>query len=45
VLAADYVLSTEIQGVVNPITAKLYSGGGSSYDDDDDEPMRDHDEL
>ncbi|THU93826.1 heat shock protein 70 [Dendrothele bispora CBS 962.96] len=35
----------EIQGVVNPITAKLYSGGGSSYDDDDDEPMRDHDEL
>ncbi|KAF5352939.1 hypothetical protein D9758_007870 [Tetrapyrgos nigripes] len=36
----------EIQGVINPITAKLYSGsGGSSYDDDDDEPTRDHDEL
>ena len=34
----------EIQGVVNPITAKLYTGaapGGS----DDDEATRDHDEL
>ncbi|KIK50753.1 hypothetical protein GYMLUDRAFT_51014 [Collybiopsis luxurians FD-317 M1] len=36
----------EIQGIVNPITTKLYSGGAeSSYDDDDDEPTRDHDEL
>lgn len=35
----------EVQGIVNPITAKLYSGGGSSYDDDDDDVMRDHDEL
>ncbi|KAG6808687.1 hypothetical protein H0H92_003249, partial [Tricholoma furcatifolium] len=35
----------EVQGVVNPITSKLYAGGdsGSSYDDDDF--SRDHDEL
>jgi len=35
----------EIQAVVNPITAKLYSGGGASSggDYDDDEPV--HDEL
>ncbi|EEB92886.1 hypothetical protein MPER_08534 [Moniliophthora perniciosa FA553] len=35
----------EVQGVVNPITTKLYSSGGPSSDDDDDEPLRDHDEL
>jgi len=33
----------EVQGVVNPITTKLYSGGESSSDDDD--ASRDHDEL
>lgn len=34
----------EIQGVVNPITAKLYSGG-STGSKDDEEATRDHDEL
>ncbi|ESK85627.1 hsp70 chaperone [Moniliophthora roreri MCA 2997] len=34
----------EVQGVVNPITTKLYSSGGASSDDDDG-PLRDHDEL
>ncbi|KAJ4500621.1 heat shock protein 70 family [Lentinula lateritia] len=36
----------EVQGIVNPITTKMYSGGGPSYgEDDDDEATRDHDEL
>ncbi|KAJ3514817.1 hypothetical protein NLJ89_g2143 [Agrocybe chaxingu] len=37
----------EVQGVVNPITAKLYAGaGGAGKDDDDDEEVtRNHDEL
>ncbi|KAG7087523.1 hypothetical protein E1B28_013482 [Marasmius oreades] len=34
----------EIQGVVNPITTKLYNAGGAGGDDSD-EPLRDHDEL
>ncbi|KAL9710559.1 ATPase with role in protein import into the ER [Leucoagaricus gongylophorus] len=37
----------EVQGIVNPITTKLYSGGssGSSSADDDEESGFDHDEL
>lgn len=35
----------EVQGVVNPITTKLYSSGEGKGDDDDDDPIRDHDEL
>jgi len=35
----------EVQGVVNPITSKLYSGGASGKSDDDEELGRDHDEL
>ncbi|PPQ69056.1 hypothetical protein CVT24_000099 [Panaeolus cyanescens] len=37
----------EVQGVVNPITSKLYSGGssGPSDDDDDEDVGRNHDEL
>ncbi|CCM02108.1 uncharacterized protein FIBRA_04185 [Fibroporia radiculosa] len=36
----------EVQGVVNPITTKLYSGGGSSYGSDEEEdPIHSHDEL
>ncbi|KAF9005393.1 hsp70-like protein [Cyathus striatus] len=35
----------EVQGVVNPITTKLYGGPPAGADDDDDEVMRDHDEL
>ncbi|KAJ3872158.1 heat shock protein 70 family [Lentinula edodes] len=36
----------EVQGIVNPITTKMYSGGAPSYgEDDDDEATRDHDEL
>ncbi|KAJ3980339.1 heat shock protein 70 family [Lentinula detonsa] len=36
----------EVQGIVNPITTKMYSGdGGPSYGDDDDDVTRDHDEL
>ena len=39
-------LLAEVQGVVNPITSKLYSGSGSSGGStDDDEVTRDHDEL
>jgi heat shock protein 5 len=34
----------EIQGIVNPITAKLYAGGATGGKDDD-EATRDHDEL
>jgi heat shock protein 5 len=35
----------EIQGVVNPITAKLYAGGAAAGDKDEDEATRNHDEL
>ncbi|KAJ3753171.1 heat shock protein 70 family [Lentinula raphanica] len=35
----------EVQGVVNPITTKMYSAGGEPSVDDDDEVTRDHDEL
>ncbi|KAG1875672.1 heat shock protein 70 family, partial [Suillus subluteus] len=35
---------SEIQGVVSPITSKLYSGGGAS-EPEDDGPYYDHDEL
>ncbi|KAG6908698.1 hypothetical protein DXG01_003631 [Tephrocybe rancida] len=36
----------EVQGVVNPITSKLYSNGDSgSPSSDDEDPIRDHDEL
>ncbi|KAF8662763.1 hypothetical protein AX16_001121 [Volvariella volvacea WC 439] len=36
----------EVQTVVNPITAKLYSQAGAGGEDDDEEdPIRDHDEL
>jgi endoplasmic reticulum chaperone BiP len=35
----------EVQGVVNPITTKLYSGGDSGANDDDDDSFGDHDEL
>ncbi|KAJ3727760.1 heat shock protein 70 family [Lentinula raphanica] len=35
----------EVQGVVNPITTKMYSAGGEPSGDDDDEVTRDHDEL
>ncbi|KAJ4481058.1 heat shock protein 70 family [Lentinula aciculospora] len=36
----------EVQGIVNPITTKMYNGaGGPSGDDDDEEATRDHDEL
>ncbi|KAF9054171.1 heat shock protein 70 family [Panaeolus papilionaceus] len=37
----------DIQGIVNPITSKLYSGGssGPSDDDDDEDVGRNHDEL
>jgi heat shock protein 5 len=35
----------EVQGVVNPITSKLYSGGGGPSAEDDEELGRDHDEL
>lgn len=39
--------SAEVQGVINPITTKLY--GGTDYsagpDDDDDDIWRSHDEL
>ncbi|KAF5365819.1 hypothetical protein D9757_015209 [Collybiopsis confluens] len=35
----------EIQGIVDPITTKLYSGDGGPYGEDDDASMRDHDKL
>ncbi|KAF8892202.1 luminal binding protein [Infundibulicybe gibba] len=38
----------EVQGVVNPITTKLYNAGGAgapSGDEDDDDLSKDHDEL
>lgn len=36
----------EVQGVVNPITTKLYSSGaGSGASSDEEDPIRDHDEL
>ncbi|GLB44653.1 putative heat shock protein 70 family protein [Lyophyllum shimeji] len=36
----------EVQGVVNPITSKLYSSGDSSSSSaGDEDPIRDHDEL
>ncbi|PFH49300.1 hypothetical protein AMATHDRAFT_63428 [Amanita thiersii Skay4041] len=35
----------EVQGVVNPITSKLYSSDGPTSNDDDDDVLRDHDEL
>ena len=40
---------TEVQGVVNPITSKLYGGGaGGDYspgEDDEEDPIHSHDEL
>jgi len=38
---------SEVQGVIHPITSKMYSGGGSSssYDDDDSSSGHAHDEL
>jgi len=36
---------TEVQGIVNPITTKLYSSSGSDSANDDDESSFDHDEL
>ena len=37
---------SEVQGVVNPITTKLYQGGaGGAPGKDDDDITRDHDEL
>ena len=43
---AEFII-VEVQGIVNPITTKLYSGGssGSSSADDDEESGFDHDEL
>jgi len=35
----------EVQGVVNPITTKLYQGAGGDSGSADQEPMMDHDEL
>jgi len=35
----------EVQGIVNPITTKLYGGSPGGAEEDDDEVMRDHDEL
>jgi heat shock protein 5 len=35
---------SEVQAIVNPITAKLYKDSGAAGGDDD-EPLRDHDEL
>ncbi|KAH6911894.1 hsp70-like protein [Coprinopsis sp. MPI-PUGE-AT-0042] len=35
----------EVQGVINPITTKLYSGSSGSSSDDDDNLGKDHDEL
>jgi hypothetical protein len=34
---------TAVQGIVNPITSKLYSQSGSG--DSSQEPLRSHDEL
>ena len=39
------ILSPEVQGVVNPITSKLYSSDAPRSSSDDDEILRDHDEL
>ena len=38
---------TEVQGIVSPITSKLYGEGAYSpgADDDEQEPFRSHDEL
>lgn len=36
---------SEVQGVVNPITSKLYSSDASPTSSDDDDILRDHDEL
>jgi heat shock protein 5 len=38
-------MTTEVQGVVNPITTKLYQGAGGDSGPADQEPMMDHDEL
>jgi len=35
----------EVQGIVNPITTKLYSSSGPDSANDDDESGFDHDEL
>ncbi|KAH9948495.1 heat shock protein 70 [Amylocystis lapponica] len=36
----------EVQGVVHPITSKMYSGGsGYAAADEEDDPLRSHDEL
>lgn len=37
------IIFAEVQGVVNPITTKLYSGGAASSDEEDS--GHDHDEL
>ena len=40
------MFSSEVQGVVNPITSKLYSSDAPPRSSsDDDEILRDHDEL
>jgi len=38
------LIITEVQGIVNPITTKLYSSGSDSANDDDESGF-DHDEL
>jgi heat shock protein 5 len=38
-------MTAEVQGVVNPITTKLYQAAGGSPGPTDQEPMMDHDEL
>ena len=39
------MFSSEVQGVVNPITSKLYSSEAPRSSSDDDDTLRDHDEL
>ena len=38
-------IPSEVQGVVNPITSKLYSSDAPPTSSDDDDILRDHDEL
>ena len=38
-------MSSEVQGVVTPITSKLYGGGGKPASGGDEEDAPDHDEL
>ncbi len=44
----SHQIVAEVQGIVNPITAKLYNAGGSgsgSSAKDEEEMNRNHDEL